>query len=132
VKYISVKYYPVLIITLGIYKMLEHLQWLPHSLLNNYFEDLLAMPLILGTALLFQRNIVYNNEKHCLSKTQLIIATLLLSLFFEVYLPFKSTDYVQDGFDVICYISGTVFFYYLMNHPSSQKSTVLPFLREKI
>ncbi|RYD99009.1 MAG: hypothetical protein EOP54_05735 [Sphingobacteriales bacterium] len=79
--------------------------------INNYVNDFLCIPIVLGTiTYLFgcfkrQRDLTF-------SLTFALILALYYSLYFELYLPQVNPRYTSDIFDVLLYFSGAVFYYY--------------------
>lgn len=81
-----------------------------HTWFHSYLADLLAMPIISCIALLLLR-LLKKNKTLVLSKTQIVLTFLYLSVFFEFLLPKTSTRYTQDYWDVFYYALGAIAFY---------------------
>lgn len=81
----------------------------------SYFEDLLALPVILSIALLIMRNAYYRQGAYCLSKLQVLMATAGVSVYFEGILPEINNQYTRDYWDILAYAMGAAFFYFGMN-----------------
>tara|TARA_R110000850_G_scaffold277058_1_gene421933 strand:- start:177674 stop:178039 length:366 start_codon:yes stop_codon:yes gene_type:complete len=94
------------------------LQWrqvpLP-SLINNYLNNLLCMPVVLTVCLALLQLIKKN---YTLTIPIFVIAsvTFYYSVYFEWYLPKVNTRYTADVIDVFLYILGAVIFYYLQKY----------------
>ena len=83
--------------------------------LKSYLNDLLCMPLVLGTAVFLQRNIVLRQPDYALTKWQIGLATAYLALMFEGVIPFFVNRYTGDFWDVICYGFGAWLFWLFGN-----------------
>ncbi len=105
----------VLLITLFLaYRIWEFLAFPPYFM-RNYFEDLLALPIILGIALVFQRSVTYRDNNHILSNFQIGSTAVLVAIVFELILPFNYSNYYADWLDVLCYTLGALFFKVFVN-----------------
>jgi hypothetical protein len=49
------------------------------------------------------------------SKAQMLFFFLYLSFVFELLLPYLSSSFIADKYDVLAYAIGTLLFYYLIN-----------------
>jgi hypothetical protein len=88
---------------------------------HSYFDDLLAMPVILGITLQIFRWIYRKKESFVFTKIQILVGTAYISFLFEVLLPQWSDIYIADPWDVLCYGLGAVYFYFLINRPGNSK-----------
>lgn len=89
-------------------------------LINNYLNDLLCMPLVLG-ALTF---IIRWLKKDLFFKFPLFFVLFMAgyySFYFEYYLPKVNVRYTSDWMDVFLYFIGSVGFYYFQ-----KKEAVVP------
>ena len=95
--------------------VLHRLGWLENAFLNNYLNDLLCLPLVLGAAIFFQRNIVLRQPAYALSKWQIGVIVIYFSVMFEWVFPQFMPRYTADFFDVICYGLGGGLFWIFGN-----------------
>ncbi len=82
------------------------------KLLNNHLNDLLCMPIVLGIAQLAVRYL-RSDPGIFLSLPLQLCVTLLFCFYFEWHLPTVNPRYTADWIDVLCYFSGTGWFYIL-------------------
>lgn len=85
------------------------------TLVSSYFDDLLAMPVILGLTLQVFQWIHPMKSKFRFTWVQTTVGFLYISLAFEGFLPFYSEVYTRDFVDIICYGMGTFIFYRCIN-----------------
>ncbi|MEJ8756840.1 magnesium citrate secondary transporter [Pontibacter sp. H259] len=81
--------------------------------LQNYFDDLLCLPLVL-TATLFVMRIFYGSQLR-LSGYHVAFTILYFSVAFEVFFPKFMPRYTADFADVLLYIFGGIFFHRFLN-----------------
>ncbi len=81
------------------------------SLIQNYFSDLLALPLTLGLALWLLR-IYTRNSSYKLSLLKVFVVFVYFSVVFEWYLPQKSNIYTSDIWDVMAYFLGGFLYWF--------------------
>lgn len=93
------------------------------NLLTFYFEDLIALPIILKTALLLIQSISKSWRFYRISLRDLLIITLLFSLYYEGILPILSENFTADWLDLVCYFIGSASFYLILNTPMIQIKT---------
>lgn len=98
-------------------QLLEKLFRIFIPLVHAYFDDLLAIPVILGTTLQIYRLIHPKKDNFSFAKIHIVIAFIYVSVVFEWFLPKFSTTYTSDPVDVICYFLGAFYFYFLINLP---------------
>lgn len=79
-------------------------------IINNYYNDLVALPLVLSIALWTVRKIK-SNPKLQLTIYQCLAMALLYGWFFEIYLPERNPRYTADIIDAGLYVIGAVLFY---------------------
>ena len=77
---------------------------------NDYFNDLLCMPLVLGL-LSFTIRYLKNDSSFHFSIFFIIGLALYYSLYFEYYLPEVNSRYTSDWIDILLYFLGGVLFY---------------------
>lgn len=86
---------------------------------HAYLDDLLAIPVILGITLQIYKKIHPKRERFTFTKTQILVAVIYVSVVFEWFLPKYSSTYIGDILDVLCYVLGSVYFYFLVNQAST-------------
>ncbi len=91
-----------------------HIPWV-----HAYFDDLLAMPVVLGISLQVFRWIHPLHHQFIFTKTQVTVGVVYFSLVFEIFLPLWSDTYTSDPYDVLCYGLGSILFYKLINKPQA-------------
>lgn len=82
-------------------------------ILDNYADDFFAMPFILTIFLIEQ--FFWKRRTTLLSTFEIIIFTLLFSIFFELILPIFNTNYTTDYWDFFAYALGSFAFQLLIN-----------------
>ena len=93
-----------------------------HIYLPNFIQfyvlDIIAVPVLANLGLWFWRFILQDNTR-LLNFWQLIFIVLSVSIIFEVVMPtIKPNRYSADVFDVVSYVFGAMFFWWVMNKPS--------------
>ena len=83
--------------------------------IQYYLIDLLAVPIIAQLCLWWMR-LILQKPNYSLSKWNILILIIALSLVFEIYLPTKNARYTGDYFDVMMYFLGGLFFLGRMNN----------------
>ncbi len=87
---------------------------LPSSpFLDGWLNDLTAMPILLFLGMEL-RNLIIQNPKP-LNNANILYTFVLLSIYFEIYLPTKSTAYTADMWDTVMYGIGMFYFTIFMN-----------------
>lgn len=125
-KYLDFSLYALLCVGFLIFKLIE--KQVDLSILwSGYFEDLIAIPIILKSSLLVVQlcSSRYNNFR--IKNTDLAIIFIAFSLYFELALPYFDTRFTADLMDVFCYGIGAVFFSAFMNWPLRNRFQI-PFL----
>lgn len=79
---------------------------------NNYFNDLLAVPLYFSLLNLISLTI---SKKEIKSFKTLLIITIILSFMGEYLAIFLRNGSVTDYLDIVCYFIGMVSYYILKN-----------------
>ncbi|PKP18117.1 MAG: hypothetical protein CVU07_02620 [Bacteroidetes bacterium HGW-Bacteroidetes-23] len=80
------------------------------KIINNYYNDLVALPLVLSIALWTVRKIKAN-PKLQLTFFQCFAMALFYGWFFEIYLPERNPRYTADVIDSVLYLIGAILFY---------------------
>lgn len=88
-------------------------------LIQFYLLDLIAVPILAQLGLWWMR-LIKGNPNELLSIWHIAFIVLSLSLVFEVYMPKHQTRYSADVWDIVMYLLGGIFFYFMMNKPSLQ------------
>ncbi|MFO7824193.1 MAG: magnesium citrate secondary transporter [Cyclobacterium sp.] len=83
--------------------------------IHSYFDDLLAMPVVLGITLQVYRWIHPLKNNFVFTPTQIMVGFIYFSFLFEGLLPMWSSTYTRDFWDVVCYLIGAVYFCFLIN-----------------
>ena len=78
-----------------------------------YLNDLLSPTLLLILSMLFL-TLIYR-DLFIFSKAQLLFFFLYLSFVFELLLPYLSSSFTADKYDLVAYAIGTILFHYLIN-----------------
>jgi len=89
----------------------------PVPYLNGYLTDFFAVPVITNIGLWLQRVFIIKNNYYVLSPLQVIFMVIYISVLFEGLLPLISKIYIADWIDVLLYVIGGLFFYWVMNKP---------------
>jgi len=82
------------------------------TILNNYLNDFLIIPIVL-TLCLYVLRFTRNNKQYKLPFGIVLFLCLGYSVFFEGFMPNISTRYTRDIFDVFVYFSGGFWFYFI-------------------
>lgn len=89
-------------------------------LINNYLNDLLCMPLVLG-AVTFIIRYLKKDKTFQLSLFFVLFMAGYYSFYFEYYLPKVNVRYTSDLIDVALYFIGSIGFYYFQKRSSTTK-----------
>ncbi|MBB1151341.1 hypothetical protein H4K35_14740 [Myroides sp. NP-2] len=104
-------FYSALSIAAVIYMFQQTGQALP-SWVNNYVNDFLTLPLVLGICLFVARKI--KGDKQLQLPLPLILTiTAFYCFYFEWYLPQHNDRYTGDVVDCLLYFAGATVFYLL-------------------
>lgn len=79
------------------------------SILDNYLDPLLVMPILLGLISLERR---YFFEQAQLSGFEITVITIVLALLFEEVFPLLKSDFIRDWWDYLMYGLGSLYFYF--------------------
>lgn len=107
----KVLYLMLFLIALAIYIM-QRLQMSLPTILNNYVNDLLFLPLTLGAI----TYIICWLKKDVFFELSFVFVFLLASFYsfyFEYYLPQFNSRYTGDWIDVILYFSGAFAYFFI-------------------
>ena len=102
-------YWVMVTIALVVYSLQKLTIPLP-KILNNYANDLLCLPLVLGF-ITFGIRKLKNDEFFKLPLFIILIMALYYSVYFEYYLPTINPRYTSDWIDVGLYFAGALGFY---------------------
>ena len=81
--------------------------------ISSYLNDLLASCILLTlTSLILS---LFYKSIYIISKAQLLFFFVYLSFVFELLLPYLSSSFIADKYDILAYAIGTLLFYYLIN-----------------
>ena len=123
----SVVYILMLMIALSIYIMQRLSVPLPF-LINNYVNDLLCLPLLLG-AMTFVIRLLKKDNSFKFSIGFVVFLACYYSFYFEYYLPKVNPRYTADWIDVILYFSGGFAFFF--SKSIKHKTFVIRFFKSK-
>ena len=113
-------YFTMVFIALTIYTMQRLNLSLP-TIVNNYGNDLLYLPLVLG-AIEFLIRRLKRDSSFKLSLGFVIFLACAYSIYFEYYLPKANARYTADWIDVFLYLVGGIGYFFIGN---KRKHTVL-------
>lgn len=123
-KYIKRFYFPSFVGVAMLVYAAQHLSFSLPSLINNYLNDLLCMPIVLKVCQYAVRQI--KNDKSLQIPIKIAVTlTLLYALYFELILPKFNDRYTADSIDVCLYILGFVFFFWI-ERSEIDKAYLLP------
>ena len=97
------------IVAFGIFSIQKSGIYLP-EILNNYLNDLLCLPLVLGVISFMIRRFK-KDKSFRLPMFFVLLMALYYSIYFEYYLPKVNERYTSDWIDVMLYFVGAVGFY---------------------
>ena len=113
-------YFTMVFIALTIYTMQRLNLSLP-TIVTNYANDLLYLPLVLG-AIEFIIRQLKKDSSFGLPLGFVIFLAISYSIYFEYYLPEVDARYTSDCIDVILYFVGGIAYFFIGN---KRKHTVL-------
>ena len=113
-------YFTMVFIALTIYTMQRLNLSLP-TIVTNYANDLLYLPLVLG-AIEFIIRQLKKDSSFGLPLGFVIFLAISYSIYFEYYLPKVDARYTSDCIDVILYFVGGIAYFFIGN---KRKHTVL-------
>lgn len=100
----------MVVIAAAIYSLQQFNCPLP-AIINNYTNDLLCIPLVLG-ALTFSIRYLKKDPEFSVSIGFVLFIALYYAVYFEYYLPKDNPRYTADWIDVLLYFSSGLLFYY--------------------
>jgi len=101
---------------------LEKVQLIFIPFVHSYLDDLMVMPVVLGLTLQVYRWIHPLKGRLSFTKIQILVAVVYFSILFEGILPLWSDLYKRDLWDVVFYLIGAIWFYYLINKPEESNT----------
>lgn len=84
------------------------------SIINNYLNDMLSIPLTLFIILGVVRT--WRGKAYLLSIPMNISVVAYYAIYFEYYLPQHNPRYTADLLDVSCYCLGGILFYFIQKY----------------
>ncbi|WP_051219208.1 hypothetical protein [Flavobacterium frigidarium] len=105
----KILYIIMLLIAASVYVLQKVATPLP-LVVNNYLNDLLCIPLVLG-ALIFIIRKLKHDPRFTLPFGFIFILSSYYAIFFEYYLPKTNIRYTSDWIDVLLYFLGGILFY---------------------
>lgn len=81
--------------------------------LDGWLNDLFCLPILLELSQISMQLVVRKN--YTLSKFQLIISIVYCSILFEYFLPRNYPAFYADPIDILCYIIGGLFWFFILN-----------------
>ena len=112
----------MLVIAASIYASQKLAMPLP-LLVNNYLNDLLCIPLVLG-ALIFIIRKIKHDPKFKLPLGFIFILSSYYAVYFEYYLPKINSRYTSDWIDVMLYFLGGILFYFFQRVRDKKVATI--------
>jgi len=91
-------------------------------LIQFYLLDLIAVPILAQIGLCWMR-FIKGKRNELLSIWHIAFIILSLSFVFEIYMPKHQTRYTADVWDILMYVLGGLFFYFVMNRPITKINT---------
>ncbi|MGG7034282.1 MAG: hypothetical protein ACI7YS_03700 [Flavobacterium sp.] len=107
------------VVALVIYALQKSNIALP-SLINNYINDFLCLPIVLG-GILFVIRWLKKDDKYRFSFAFIIFMASYYSFYFEYYLPKNNVRYTAEWIDVLLYFSGSLIFFYYEKYDIQKK-----------
>ena len=95
------------------------------AIIDNYLDDIILLPIVLGTALFIQRKWIAKNNQFVFGKIIIVAAWLYFCVMFEAVIPPFNIGFTADWLDCIAYGLGACYFYIFMNKPGKAKSNTL-------
>lgn len=86
------------------------------QVVNNYFNDLVCLPIVLTICLCSVR-IIKRNNIIALNSYEVVSVFILYSILFELVFPTFLERYTCDYWDILMYFLGSCIFYILWNKP---------------
>nr|MBC7612362.1 hypothetical protein [Pseudopedobacter sp.] len=86
----------------------------------SYFDDLLIIPFVMGTALWIQQYFIKPDFVY--RSVYIALVWLYFSLLFEGIIPWFTNNYTADLYDLPAYACGAIYFYCFINKPAQKNS----------
>lgn len=115
-----------------LYYGLKQTDFIFPELISNYLADLLSIFLV-NTFALWSIRKIKNKPYLELPPYLVLLSVVLFALFFEILLPYQSSVYIHDPWDILCYlISGLVFILWRkrVSQRHNQKSGIISKFKE--
>ena len=106
--------YIIMLLTAVTIYVVQRLQFPLPTIINNYLNDLLYIPLILGT-IEFTIRRIKKDSSFKLPFGFVIFLAISYSFYFEYYLPKVNSRYTADWIDVILYFLGGIAYFFIGN-----------------
>lgn len=107
-----IKYYrlELIVILLGLlHQVFQKILHLKLGWIDNYGDDLLAVPFVSACVLILENALFYKNHQRKHSFGQLLFLFVFITIFFEFIAPRYSDHYTYDPMDVLYYFFGFLF-----------------------
>jgi hypothetical protein len=117
---------PVFIISCIIFALHQLLQKgleIPLPLIDDYLDNLLAMPIILTFLLVERRMLFKKGSDYRLPLLDVVMATLYISMITEVIFPWLSDKFTADWLDLVFYAIGSLIYFLTINRFPSKNKT---------
>ena len=111
--------YIIMLLTAVTIYVVQRLQFPLPTIINNYLNDLLYIPLILGT-IEFTIRRIKKDSSFKLPFGFVIFLAISYSFYFEYYLPKVNSRYTADWIDVILYFLGGIAYFFIGNIKKKQ------------
>lgn len=118
---IKTYYFPVFVLVALLVYTAQQLALPLPSLVNNYLNDLLCMPIVLSICQYAVRFLKKNTSLQ-IPVTLVVTLTLCYAVYFEWLLPQVNPRYTADGIDVFLYFLGALFFMGVARYKSKETS----------
>lgn len=105
----------LLVLLFVCHQVLEKVLMIRLPFVDNYLDDLLCMPILLGGLLAEQMDLF---KRQRLTWVEGLICFVLISCLFELILPGFYVGYTADVWDLCCYACGGLFFFLFLNPKS--------------
>lgn len=112
--------YLLLVLIAMIIYVLQRFEVALPPVINNYLNDLLCMPIVLGAVTFVIRNLK-KDKTYQLSLFFVLFMAGYYSFYFEYYLPKVNVRYTADWIDVVLYFMGSIGFYYFQKRSNTTK-----------
>lgn len=93
--------------------------------LNSYLDDVLALPITLGLALMVIRNFVIRDFQYTFSNLKIISVVIIFSVYFEFIVVAYQPKFTPDYWDILAYGIGGFIFKFLINKPYPESNICL-------